>query len=287
MSRFQNISIRDTSYITDELYGSSVFHVTDPHALIQAAGYLKYIHSLENGEAIFFRGQTRLYNGLVPSLFRGCGSRRARYRRIKKMNEKISLISSSNKSFSKFNAMFHEPLLQHYGFRTTWVDLVDNIWVALWFACHQSITTGKAGEYMHFEVRKPNKFKNYVYIVLVGTEFVNIKPFMPGFVKGCRTEYVDLRIGVPSIFLRPHTQHGVLFRMRGDSKGWRKLDYGSQIRGVIRANLEDALEWLGSGSLLNVHSLFPPPTYDEGYKYLLSTNLVQDDTVGGITHIGA
>ncbi|GAA0468199.1 hypothetical protein Ade02nite_79030 [Paractinoplanes deccanensis] len=33
-----------------------------------------------------------------------------------------------------------EPLLQHYGIRTRWLDLVGNIWSALWFACHHFTT---------------------------------------------------------------------------------------------------------------------------------------------------
>lgn len=285
MSRFDGISIRDAEYVEDEC-GPMVLHVRDPHALTQAAGYLKHIHAHQHHESIYFRGQTKLYEGLVPSLFRGCKNVGTRGKRIAKLKVKIAEIVQANKIFNKFSSCFHEPLLQHYGLRTTWIDLVDNVWVALWFACHKSKVVGPGGQYVHFEQRQLKSYKNYVYVVLVGAESQSISPRLPGLVNGVRTELVDLRMGVPSIFLRPHAQHGVLFRMKGIQDS-RPNDYKEQVRGVIRAELEDALGWIGNGGLLNVHSLFPPPTYDEGYKYLLKSNTPSDEFIGGIAHIGA
>ena len=33
------------------------------------------------------------------------------------------------------------------------LDVVDNVWVALWFACHTAHSYGKHDEYLHFEKR--------------------------------------------------------------------------------------------------------------------------------------
>lgn len=285
MSRFNNISIRDAEVVEDAS-GEFVYHVKDPHALIQAAGYIKHVYAFEKNEAIFFRGQTQLYGGLILSLFRGCTRGPARAKRIGLLKAKIKEIANNNSTFGKFEDIFHEPLLQHYGLRTTWIDLVDNIWIALWFACHKPRATGAGGLYMHFEQRQPIHFKDHVYILLVGAGFSDSDTSSPGFTVSKDTELVDLRVGAPSIFLRPHSQHGVLFRQRGNTVE-RPGDYKDQVRGIIRANLTDALDWIGSGSLLSVHSLFPPPTYDEGYRYLLTSNIAADDQLGCVSHIGA
>jgi hypothetical protein len=46
------LSIRNTDLAKDT-HGNDVLHVRDPHALIQASGYLKFIRAKE-GEAIFY-----------------------------------------------------------------------------------------------------------------------------------------------------------------------------------------------------------------------------------------
>jgi len=81
-------------------------------------------------------------------------------------------------------------------------------------------------------------------------------------------------------------QHGLLFRLKGDDGG-RPLDYGVQVRGIIRVELGKALEWLGSGKMVNTHSLFPPPYYDNGYQILLTCGVAGDATTGTISHVGA
>ena len=62
-------------------------------------------------------------------------------------------------------------------------------------------------------------------------------------------------------------------RMRGDTV-MRPIGYSPQIRGIVRINLGDALDWLGHGKMLGVHALFPPPYYDRGYDILLRSGIV-------------
>jgi hypothetical protein len=131
--------------------------------LIQLVGYLKYKYSIGN---VLLRGQTALYPTLSPSLFRPdsispdmnrknrariIGSLAARaaawncdhkHHRVATCPEKASqprrseaqLVASGTPRYAV------EPLLQHYGIRTRWLDVVDNLWVALWFACHHFVT---------------------------------------------------------------------------------------------------------------------------------------------------
>lgn len=58
-------------------------------------------------------------------------------------------------------------MLQHYGVKTPCIDLVDNVWVALWFAIHQTKTKIiNSHEYVYFYDNE------YSYILLVATDAV-------------------------------------------------------------------------------------------------------------------
>jgi hypothetical protein len=284
MADFDRLTIRDAKAVADKASGKPVFHVTDSHALTQAAGYLKHICGAN--ENIYFRGQSQLYATLTPSLFRGRTRQQAQSDAVSELRGVIGRAVSQANLFNSFDSVFYEPLLQHYGLRTTWLDLVDNVWVALWFACHNALTGARTPRYLHFEKRNPYKEvdPSYVYILMIGAD--RDQTSIPGFFKGSHTELVDLRIGCPSIFVRPHAQHGVLFRRVGD-RVRRPSDCSSFIRGIIRADLREALSWLGDGNLLNTHALMPPPFYDDGYRILLDLDLPVSPRAGTIQHVGA
>ena len=268
--------------ITSE--GQVVFPVKDTHTLIQAAGYLKHVRGCNNSELIYFRGESKLYPTLPPTAFRGVTRQRGS---ANAGNRIATAIDEFKRPLAYAKAYAHEALLQHYGLKTTWIDLVDNIWVALWFACHNAHSTGPSGEYMHFERRVPRKDPTgKAYILLLAADSVAPSPAAPGLYIGPNTELVDLRIAAPSVFLRPHAQHGLLMRRRGNTVE-RPVDYSSQIRGTLEIELEDALEWLGNSTALSTHSLFPPPSYDNGYGNLLDVKFSGRKDIGCITHIGA
>ena len=285
---FQTLSIRSAEHTTDPSTGQHLYHVHDPHALVQAAGYLKHIHGCNGGEHIFFRGESKLYGTLSPTLYRGISSAAAQSSRTHLLKSVIDSAKKTNKIFTSLDKSAYEPLLQHYGLKTSWLDVVDNIWVALWFACHKAFAVGPVNEYLHFEQRTEAKDPGgFAYVLLVSADARPVKDAPPGVVIGKGTELIDLRVAAPSIFLRPHAQHGLLLRMRGDSDGTRPMDYSSQIRGVIRINLADALGWLGHGKMLGVHALFPPPYYDQGYDILLRSGIAGSRETGSIHHIGS
>ena len=283
MADLSNLTINRATHVADA-HGRHVLRVGDPHALIQAAGYLKHRCAL-NGENIYFRGQASIYASFSPSLFRGIQTTQgAQSARSFAKNQFIKDVVKRSPIFNKFAPAVHEPLLQHYDLQTTWLDLVDNIWVVLWFACHRAHLSGRGGQYLHFERRNPYQdHTGTAYILLVGTDVAPSR--LPGLQKGSTTETVDLRICAPSIFLRPHAQHGILFRMRG--KGTvRPTDYSPCIRGVIGIDLRDAITWLGDAPTLTTHGLFPPPFYDQGYKILLDGAFSSAPQIGSIAVVG-
>lgn len=279
----RKLCIRGTTTVTNT-QGQTIFPIRDTHSLIQAAGYLKHVRGAKNSEIVYFRGESQLYPTLPPTAFRGLSTNRGATNAIASINQAISQFAIPLRATEPY---VHEALLQHYGLKTTWIDLVDNIWVALWFACHHARSIGRSGEYLHFERRVPRTDSTgKVYVLLVATDAVGFDQYRPGFYAGKNTELIDLRIAAPSVFVRPHAQHGLLMRQKGHD-AQRPLEYSRQIRGILEIDLTDALEWLGNSTALSTHSLFPPPFYDNGYKNLLGIEFKGSRNVGCVSHIGA
>lgn len=271
----------------DEIHKEKVYHVTTPHMFIQAAGYLKHVHYTTGDKAVYYRGQESLYKGsLKPSLYRNLETENAQDRLNHMISEYLSAVKCEGKMLRNVPAYVREPLLQHYGIRTRWIDLVDNIWVALWFACHTAHAVGKKAEFLHFERRKPRE-DQYAYVLLVGTDYHhNNTANEAGLLVGPETVTIDLRIAAPSVFIRPHAQHAILTCMKASQRRYC-IDYKQLIAGIIRVSLEDAIQWLGNGVLLTPHVLFPSPVYDYGYQELLRYSPETREELGAINHIGA
>jgi hypothetical protein len=140
---------------------------------------------------------------------------------------------------------------------------------------------------MHFEERTPGSADKYAYILLIAADIKFRNRLMPGYYAGDKTEFVDLRMAAPSIFLRPHAQHGCLFRQRGGADLGREIDYSKHIYGTVGVELSSALDWLGRGKMVSTHSLFPPPYYDGGYDILLNLDLSDPANIGTILHVNA
>lgn len=118
------------------------FDVETPHALSQIAGYAKY--RLANDGAVYFRGQAREHGEMRPGLFRKVATSATADSRTRQLQDYIKQQVSSNNIFINNTPDYaYEPILQHYGLKTRWIDLVDNIWNALWFACHTARSVGK------------------------------------------------------------------------------------------------------------------------------------------------
>jgi hypothetical protein len=284
LNRLKKNKFRNTEWLSVD--GNEFLLVNDPHALIKAAGYLKYVHGGEDSEGVYFRGQGKIYGSLSPALYRNITTQKARDKREYELKQVLAEVRKSAGIFSTFGDYAHEALIQHYGISTTWIDLVDNVWVALWFACNHAIVSGKYKEHLHFEERIAAGSDRYAFILFVAADIEQRNRKMPGYYFGPKTELVDLRVAAPSIFLRPHAQHGLLFRQKASATTGRPKDYRNQIRGVIGVELARAIEWLGAGRMVAVHSLFPPPLYDEGYDILLNLDL-GSHSIGSIVHIGA
>lgn len=148
-----------------------VYSIKSYHSLTQFIGYGKYINNQWGN--VYLRGQTSLYNGcLSPSLLRrkiisgesqlvkekaeAATSNTVKFsnininHRFSEYKHQINESLNGTQHFTGWNKDIIEPLLQHYGIKTHWIDIVDNIWVALWFALHKTSSTIADGrEYIH------------------------------------------------------------------------------------------------------------------------------------------
>lgn len=267
--------------------GYKVFHAPTTHSFIQAAGYLKHTRAKKANKGVFFRGQTELFPEFSPTLLRGITQGPPCQRRLDAIGKFLVDLDASGKAMRAVPLFCREALLQHYGIKTTWIDVVDNMWIALWFACHNALTTGRSNEYLHFEKRFPEPgdptTEKYAYVILLESAYFSPLEAQHGNWKDDKSETIDLRISAPSQFVRPHAQHGLLVRRLSNS-GLPVCDFSSLIVGVIRVDLMTALDWLGSASTLSAHSLFPPAFYDYGYRELLE-HIRPEKKLGCIHHI--
>jgi hypothetical protein len=123
-----------------------VLDVSTPHALSQAAGYLKFANGIDGG--VYFRGQCAVHSTMVPSLFRGL--KRVLTTRETHLHQFMTAAVQNGAFLPNTPDYAREPLLQHYGIRTRWLDLFDNVWTALWLGCNRAMATGRFGEYLHY-----------------------------------------------------------------------------------------------------------------------------------------
>lgn len=264
-----------------------VLHINSPHLLTQIAGYAKFKLGISN-TAVYFRGQGAKYDTMKAGLYRISEKHNMAtiHRRHEKLNKYIKTIIENEAVLNGTPERVVEPLLQHYGLKTRWIDFVDNIWIALWFSCHRYLSCGENGRFAHFERKSEGDGSKHAYIEIAG--FSDLIPLdgQPGFAQNATYEFCDLRIASPSLYIRPHAQHGVMVRRRKVSDP-RLTNCADCLFGTIRMTLRDALRWLGYGELLSVHSLFPPPYYDFGYRLLLEKAGAGEKNLGSITFIGS
>lgn len=262
----------------DKKTGLEVLQVNSIQSLIQALDYLKFkLHAKD--ESVFFRGQHSLYdtglddNGkylFQPSVLRKIRKPKALQDAKKRITQNVEVFRKMLPRFSdsvKYNDSVIEGVMQQYGLPTTWIDAVDNIWIALWFSCYKSdlptnirlaMATQKKWQertFIHMIRRSPSSdLTEYSYVFVLGGNTEDM-------------ESIDLRSSVPSDFIRPHVQHGVLIR----TAGVKGVNMFQLVKGIIRIRLQDALDWLGDGLIFQPSSILPPPNYDAGFKQLLTS----------------
>ena len=241
-----------------------VFSITSYHALVQCVGYAKYLN--RNSGNVYLRGQDELYPSLIPSLYRNMSSFSAYSTANHHLNLYVQACADQVKLIQQLDAEIRKPIFQHYGIHTRWLDVVDNLWIAIWFGIHKWHTVILNREYKNVTIRQSGPTE-FMYLILICADAIN-EGRITGMYEGHATCTVDLRKAAPSIFLRPHAQHALLMR----SKNLRNIedhDMSNRIIGIVKLKVEDCIKWIGSDGLCSARNLFPPANFDHGYGVLL------------------
>ena len=119
--------------------GCPRLHVSHPSGIVALSGYLKRLASDGTGKAaVYCRGECMPHESLVPSLFRNVKSKEEVDRLVQAEKELEQQVQKRlGGRMSRFKERHISAILQHYGIRTSWIDLVDNLFVAVWFALNE------------------------------------------------------------------------------------------------------------------------------------------------------
>ena len=291
--RIQDCEYKGVHYFHTGHY-AHVYEVLTFYGLNQIIGHVKF-NNKQCGP-IFYRGECEMHPTVLPLLLR-VGKKESSYhiKNLKRVVDRIIMDDNFTKTLrldlcqnEAEKRIVVEALLQHYGVPTRFVDFVDNHWVALWMGLNKSSSASKVNKYYSYVERriplldiasgKPIDEENYYqYILLVSLPYNH--EISRGIGYHDDYEAVDLRQTVPSIFLRPHAQHGLVIRKRvHEVTSIADYDMASAVVAILKIRIDRAKEWLGSGMLLSQRNLFPPPGNDHGYDILLSRPDILEDT---------
>ncbi len=328
----ENYSISDNQFVgthsfvnyndsSGNLIPVPIYEANSIYGLNQLVGYAKFIN--RDYGYVCYRGECRLHPTLIPSLYRHSTKLTNANNKIVEHINKIRKDSALRTELNLDDLDEYqekcvvEGMLQHYGLPTRFIDVVDNLWVALWMGQYERTPTKNIktkNNYVHYFKRElpnielariaikiheqwtklasypssffplsdiapiidgvyPNGIKEsnlYQYIILLAIPYSD-KSVSKGISVSKTHVLVDLRQALPSIFLRPHAQHGLVVKKRIEKpKSIEQYDMATEVIGIVRIRLDKATNWLGEGVLLTQENLFPTPAFDIGYDILLS-----------------
>lgn len=191
---------------------------------------------------VFLRGQVQPHNAMLPSLFRGNSAnpdtlRAAEQDLVERIRQTIHV--------GRFGRPNLPALLQHYGFRTSWLDVVDNLFVAIWFA------TNDLRPAADFSIVISPSSEEHGWLYLIAST------------AGSRQlQCVDLRTGHNPLSSRPLVQHGVSLA-RLDPTEYDLRDF------VVATVRFPTRNLTATGSLFGGSVLFPPPADDHTLRLLV------------------
>lgn len=222
---------------------SPYIYIDNPIIISSFAGYVKN----RNPDAdIYFRGEAGNHKHIVPSLFRDSGAphtdskiikaRFSAYCELKKL-----VFNHYKDKVSRFKKEDIDNLFQHYGIKSPVIDMVDNIYVAIWFAMDGN----------------KDKF-GYIRILNVASGDIVVS---------------DLRKSHSSLSLRLHTQHGLIARK--NVKSWNKYNvcYDTYEIARIKFPIHKKIE---KGILFSKENIYPNILLDNTFKILKTATWLQD-----------
>ena len=181
---------------------------------------------------------------------------------------------------TRWNEQNLGAVLQHYGIRTPWLDVVRNLYTAIWFATHDFETRGSC------LVATPSE-REGGYISLLH----DARP--EG--KDCLM-VVDFWDENSSRHFRPHAQHGSSLARQNDDRCPRGDEQDLEQYRIAHVSFPNSRKWTLRGHLFSARFLFPAPEYDDSLKQLsrpevqaildkaCDCNTLARGTLGAVSH---
>ena len=227
------------------------------------------------GRRVFLRGCCKDHPTSFPSLFRDgeefCTDPEQRWSAYEHLLKKLR-----NKNLFKKTRWDRENLgavLQHYGIKTPWLDVVSSLYVATWFATHEVADSDDPS----CRVVRQNK-ETHGWISLYTSTLPGLPPLA----------VVDLGEAHSSQHVRPHAQQGLSLSAQYDPSDDNDRDYPAQCAtdlntyriGRIRFpnpfhRSNSYRKWQLSGHMFDPQFLFPDSKHDDSLKQLDDTHIDQ------------
>jgi hypothetical protein len=223
----------------------NILTFNSPDLLAAFAGYLKY--QLKDAK-VYFRGEKNYYKTTIPSLYRFKNSVDFTNENIKKRTKAYSELITRLPSISlakRFKQKDFSSLLQHYGIGTNWIDLVDNIFIALWFSNWNA-----------------NNQIGYTYVKFFASQLNNDN-----------LKIIDLRENYTSLSLRPHCQHGISATKKVDIWNVENSDFSTNL--IAIAKIPNISDFKLNGQIFNGKYMFPDEIADNTLKLLKKNELTK------------
>jgi FRG domain len=213
--------------------------IDHPAGVVRLIGEAK--KQVESGR-VFLRGQVQQHDAMLPSLLRGNiadsdALREAERVLAERIRETIRV--------KRFDCENLPALLQHYGFRTSWLDAVDNLFVAAWFATNELRTTADS----FIEISPSSREHGWLFLIASRAGSKQLR-------------HVDLRIDYHPLSSRPHVQHGISLA-RLDSTEYDLRDF---VVGTVRFPTRS---YTTTGALFESSFLLPRPDADHTLRLLV------------------
>ena len=227
----------------------------EPSEPAVVASFVSYCRGPGNeGRRVYLRGQTSPPTEMLPSLFRDCDghpSRRASFGAYRAFVQRLPEKVTGN----RFTRQNFGAVLQHYGFRTPWLDVLDDVHAAIWFALHaRRLIKGQV------EYQRTSCDAGWLLLLSV--------PPPP------EVECQDLRETQSSRNVRCHVQQGYSLAMQlDDGDPAPQQDFAPMVVGRVRVPNDE--RWHLRGFRASQGYLFPGETVDDTYRQLLSPAIVR------------
>ena len=261
-------------------YGKRHLHIYEPTLLAALVAYCS-----GRRQQVFLRGSTENHPFSVPSLFRDKSRHGAAHCRDKciRLWDAYPMVLASlrrklapNNSKSRWRRRNLGAVLQHYGIKTPWLDVVRNLHTAIWFATHKLESDRKTWRSV--------LGKSDGWISLYARRRASLNPWVVG----------DLWGEQSSKHLRPHAQQGLSFAMQDDHAPCPSEEQDFNHYRIAHVRLPNTTAWGLRGPVFTPAFLFPPDTQDSSLKELTeiqgildetrTSNGLDPDTLGRITH---